>query len=72
VPYSFLDSFERIAHPDYCPSTRDMLMCRVISTGVTEMRYLSKCFEIRSVQAKVHGSISSSRENSAQKSLKKF
>jgi hypothetical protein len=35
-PY-FLDELERICSPDYIPSTQDMLMIRVITTGIIEV-----------------------------------
>jgi hypothetical protein len=35
-PY-FLDELERICSPDYIPSTQDMLMIRVTTTGIIEV-----------------------------------
>jgi guanine nucleotide-binding protein G(i) subunit alpha len=37
--FSFFDSIDRIADPNYIPTTLDVLKARIKTTGISEIRF---------------------------------
>ena len=47
MDFSFFDAIDRIANPDYIPTTLDVLKARIKTTGISEIRFKMGSSEVQ-------------------------
>ena len=47
TPFSFLSNIERIGAPDYKPTEQDILLSRIKTTGIVEVKFKMKNVDFR-------------------------